>query len=263
LTLGGRGGSLLDVTITASNATGKAVNAQLQAPIPAAVASSMKAVRFGPGHPVTSPLLASRVAVWDLHIPARGSAVVGYQVREALGGATEARLQLWVRAFAQVASQQDLEPVKQGAGPVLQYVTITPPTLQLTVGQSSTLTLEGSLPNGTSASAAELARAVWRTANSAVASVNSQGEVVGISAGVTRIIAHIGSVRASAVVTVVGRGAAGPGPGDTYGPPAGQSMSPTSSPSPTSTASPTTSPSSTGSPPPTTSPSPPPPSGSP
>jgi hypothetical protein len=153
--------------------------------------------------------------------------------------------------------QQDLKPVKQASKPVLLQVLVTPPSLRLSVGQSRSLTLRGSMSDGASAPAADLAKAVWTTANPAVARVNTRGEVIAESAGVTRVIVHVGSVRAVAIVTVVAPPTAGLGPVYPYLPQAGQgtSTSPAASPSPTSTTSPTTSPSPTGSSSPPASPS--------
>ncbi len=216
--LGGRGGSSLDVSITASNATSVPVTVQLEEPVPAAVAGSLRAVQF---QPAARLLAASRMAVWDLRLPARGDVVVGYQARELPAGATESRLKLLVQAFTTVAARQLIEPITPSS--VLQAMTITPHDLQLAVGQTGRLRLRGSLRSGVSAPAADLSGAVWTVANRAVASVNSRGQVVGESAGVTQVTAQVGSVHAAVVVTVTGPGVAPPTSG--YGhssPSAGQ-----------------------------------------
>jgi hypothetical protein len=240
--LGGRGGSSLDVSITASNATSAPVTVQLEEPVPAAVASSLRAVHFVPAARL---LAASRMVVWDLRLPARGEVVVGYQAHELPAGATESRLKLLVAAFTTVEARQLIEPITPGS--VLQALTITPDDLDLAVGQTGRLRLRGRLRSGASAPAADLSGAVWTIANRAVASVNSRGQVVGESAGVTRVTAQVGAARASAVVTVTGPGAAPPASGYSYSPPA---AGPSTTPSPTATPSPT--PTSTPSPTPTT-----------
>ena len=69
-TLAGRDGSSLRVSITASNATSRVITAQLEEPVPAAVASDPHSIRFRPPARV---LTATRTAVWEnLRLPATG-----------------------------------------------------------------------------------------------------------------------------------------------------------------------------------------------
>jgi hypothetical protein len=225
-TLSGQDGSLLNVTLTASNATAIALTAQLEEPIPAAVAGDPLAVRF---HPAAQVLTGSRVVVWDVRLPADGHASVRYQADEPAAGATQARLHALTRAFGAVAAQQVLEPLKPGG--VLESVTISPGSVQLSAGQSVRLRLRGMLSTGSAAPKAELAKAIWSSANPAIATVSQRGRVVGVSTGVTQITARIGPIRESVIVIVLGSGGAGPGTGSGYSPPPGQ----TSSPSPSAT----------------------------
>lgn len=255
-TLTGPSGSVLDVTMTATNTTGAPVTAQLEEPVPSAVAVDPNRLAF---RPAAKLLTASRVAVWDLYLPARRSVVVRYEAHEPPDGATQARLLQLAGAFAAVSGQEVLEPITPGG--VLQSVTITPGRLQLSAGSSARLTVLGSLSNGRRAGANMMAGAVWTVADPAVAAVNSRGLVVGESAGVTQVTVRLGHISDSVTVTVVGLGV--PVPGYSYSaPPSGPSSSPapsaslTPTPSPTPSATPTVTPSSTPSSTPTTSPTP-------
>jgi len=202
----------------------------------------------------TAPARTAGVGQRARVTPSRQSLTVVYSLLAAvlvLAAAAVIAL-LLVRAPA----PKDRAPAAQNGKPVLQQVTITPATLHLAVGKSRELTLHGSVAGGTSAPAADLAGAVWASSNPAVAAVNSRGEVVGKSPGVTRVIVHIGSLRAVAVVTVGRYGAGRPGPGYVYPPPAGYGTSPASSPPLTTSPSASTAPSPSGTPSPTTSASP-------
>ncbi len=200
--LTGTRGSVLDVTITASNAQHRAVSAQLVEPIPAAVAGDIRKVKFFPAG-LQPRLQSGQVAIWHLQLAAGGRAVVGYQVREQPAGATQARLHAMVTAFTAVQVNPALTPITGGT-PVVVSVTITPLTLQLYAGDGGRLRLSGSLSDGKGATRRELSRAVWSSADPAVAVVNSRGEVTGVSAGQTSVTARAGDSRASAVVLVVG-----------------------------------------------------------
>ncbi len=247
--LTGPDGSLLEVTMTAANTTAAPLTAQLEEPVPSAVAADPHQLTF---HPAAKLLTASRVAVWDLYLPPRHSVVVRYQAAEPPDGASQARLLRLAGAFAAVSGQEVLEPITPGG--VLQSVMITPASLRLTVGQSASLTLYGDLSNGRRAGARMLAGAVWTTADPAVVAVSSRGLVLAESAGVTEVTARVGHIRDSVIVTVLGLGAGPPVPG--YGgspPPGGSSSSP--SPSPSLTPSPTPTPSGSPSPTPSSTPS--------
>jgi hypothetical protein len=244
-TLTGPNGSVLDVTMTATNTTGAAVTAQLEEPVPSAVAVDPSRLAF---RPAAKLLTASRVAVWDLYLPARRSVVVRYEAHEPPDGATQARLLQLAGAFAAVSGQEVLEPITPGG--VLQSVTITPGRLQLSAGSRARLTLIGSLSNGRRAGADMLAGAVWTAADPAVAAVNSRGLVVAESAGVTQVTVRVGHISDSVTVTVLGLGV--PVPGYSYSPPpSGPSSSPgpsasiTPTPSPTPSATPSVTPSPT------------------
>jgi hypothetical protein len=237
-TLTGPDGSVLDVTMTATNTTGAPVTAQLEEPVPSAVAADPDRLAF---RPAAKLLTASRVAVWDLYLPARRSVVVRYEAREPPDGATQARLLQLAGAFAAVSGQEVLEPITPGG--VLQSVTITPGRLRLSAGSTARLMLLGSLSNGRRAGPDMLAGAVWTVADPAVAAVNSRGLVVAESAGVTQVTVRVGHISDSVTVTVVGLGV--PVPGYSYSPPpSGPSSSPapsaslTPSPSPTPSATP-------------------------
>jgi serine/threonine-protein kinase len=241
-TLAGAGGSRLDVRISAANSTAAAITAQLEEPVPRAVAASLPAVRF---HPAAKLLIASRMAVWDLRLPAGQQVAVSYQVRLPAEGVSEARLAALTSAFAAVAGRQVLEPIPPGG--VLQSVVITPASPEVSVGGTVRLGLRGTLSTGRPAAAADLAGAVWSTADAAVAAVTRHGRIVGEAAGVTIVTVRVGLISDSVLVTV-GSGAA---PTGGSSPPPGQGGT---SPSPTPSVSPTVSPSTSGTP--STSPSP-------
>ncbi len=197
--LTGRDGTSLQVSITASNSTRKAKTVQLEEPIPAAVASSLQAVRFRPPAKV---LAAARTAVWEnLQLPANGAAHVSYQVPEPPRGATEARLTALVGAFETVAYRQDLQPIT--AGGVLQAITVLPRTLTLDVGQDVRLRLQGTLSSGKKAPRADLSGATWQAADAGVADVDFRGEVFARSAGVTQVTASVGPISAAVTVMVL------------------------------------------------------------
>lgn len=213
--LTGPRGSGLDVTITASNHSSKTVTAQLEEPIPLAVARSLTAVSFAKPGPSRTLLARGRsgssppnprhdvqdlaVLVWVLNLRAGGRAVVGYRVREDATGATEARLLGWVDAFKRVAGQQDLEPVITGRP--IQYLVITPAAIVLQVGNSYRLTLSGVTSHAKSAPSSELAKAVWQSDHRLVATVRD-GVIRAVAAGQTLVTARIGAVTASAIVIV-------------------------------------------------------------
>jgi len=235
--LAGREGTSLRASITAFNSTSKPKIVQLEEPIPAAVATSLRAVRFRPSAKL---LPATRTAAWEnLSLPPNGAAHVSYQVPEPPRGATEDRLKAWVRAFDAVASRQDLTQIT--AGGILQAITISPHGLTLGSAQSARLRLLGTLSGGQKAPRADLTGATWQSANPGVADVDFRGEVFAVSAGTTQVTASVGPITASITVTVIA----------TPGPPGGVISSPPPRPSSSASAPVSPSPSQTPSPSPT------------
>jgi hypothetical protein len=250
-TLVGGDGSSLDVSMTVGNASAKAVTAQLEEPIPAAVARDPGSVTFTSA---VTPLVTGPLVVWDLQLPAHGHDVVSYQVNEPPSGLTEQRLMTYVQAYMAVSRDQKLQLIAR-PGLVLE-VWIHPVKLQLAVGHSAQLTAHGRLYNKHLASRADLSGAVWTTANLAVAVVSPSGRVFGVGAGKVLVYVQIGSIRAQAIVVVSGAGVAATPPAYYSQPPVQSSTSPSpttsGSPSPTTSGSP--SPTISGSPPPTSPP---------
>jgi hypothetical protein len=243
--LTGPGGSELDVTITVSNANSTAVTAQLEEPIPVAVARDPRALRFPVG---PRPLVTGRLLVWGLRLRAGDAAVVSYRVHEPPLGVSQSRLQLWVQAFRRVASRQTLI-----ASPAFRSVWISPLNLQLAVGGTGTLRVHGRLDNGRLAPRADLAGAVWASANPAVLRVSPSGVVTAESAGTTLVTVQIGAKGAVATVVVYSPGGVLPAPASSSpatapslsaSPTPSGSPSPSSSPSPSPSSSPSPSPSS-------------------
>ena len=252
-TLGGSGGSSLDVSMTVNNASGKAVTAQLEEPIPVEVARDPGSVSFTSA---VTPLVTSPVVVWDLRLPAHGDDAVSYQAPEPPSGASQQRLMTYVHAYVAMSRQQTLELIARPG--LVSKVWISPLHLRLRVGQARQLTAHGRLYNGHLAPPADLTGAVWTTGNPAVLVVNRSGRMVGVSPGKVLVWLQIGGIRGQSVVVVNGHQGAAPAPADNSQPPVQSSPSP----SPTSSGSPppTSPPPPSGSPSPT---SPPPPSGSP
>jgi hypothetical protein len=198
-TLSGQDGSLLTEAITASSATGKAARVKLEEPIPAAIASSVEPVHFRPAP--SRIIRADPLVEWDLALPARGTIDVGYQVTVGPAGATRARLAQWAKEFDALAASMNL-PRPVGIG--VRSLSISPATLQLGPRASRPLTLKGLLSDGQAAPYSLLAGAAWSTSNSAVAVVEPDGAVFGVSPGAAVVTAQLGTARASAVVTVTG-----------------------------------------------------------
>jgi len=230
-TLAGSGGSLLDVSMTVSNASSKAVYAQLDEPIPAGIASSRGLVTFTSA---VTPFAKSPLAGWDLRLPAHGHAVVSYRVNEPASGVSEHRLATYVQAYHAVSTQQALELIAHFG--LMTRVWIRPLELHLNVGQARLLTAHGRLYNGHLAPRADLAGAMWTTSNPAVLVVDSSGRVVGISPGTALVWVQIGGIREHATVVVSGSGGAAQAPAGYSQPPVQSSASPSSSGSPSPTA---------------------------
>jgi Protein kinase domain len=253
-TLSGSGGSSLRVRMTVSNASGKAVTAQLAEPIPAEVARYRQSVTFTGA---VTPLVTNPLVVWDLRLPAGGHDVVSYQVPEPLSGVSQQRLLTYVRAYIAESPQQELQVIAHPG--LVKKVWISPHELPLTVGHAGRLTVRGRLYNRRLAPPADLTGAVWTTANSAVVFVSRSGRVLALSTGRAIVWVQIGSIRAQAIVVVSGTGHAGPPPAYYSQPPVQPSTSPSSSgsPSPTSPLPTSGSPSPTSPPPTSGSPTPP------
>jgi serine/threonine protein kinase len=231
-TLAGSGGSLLDVSMTVSNASSKTVYAQLDEPIPAGIASNRGLVTFTSA---VTPFAKSPLAGWDLRLPAHGQAVVSYQVDEPASGVSEQRLATYVQAYDAVSAQQALELIAHSG--LVTRVWISPLELKLSVGQARRLTAHGRLYNGQLAPISDLAGAVWTTAKPAVLVVDSGGRVVGLSPGTALVWLQIGGIRAHATVVVSGSGGAAQVPASPSQPPvqSSPSVSPSSTGSPTPT----------------------------
>jgi hypothetical protein len=244
-TLAGPDGSSLRVSMTVRNTSGKAVTAQLAEPIVEEGARDNQSVTFTG----VTPLATSPVAVWDLSLPARGDAVVSYQMHEPRNGVSYQRLNTYVEAYVLQSRQQELQVITHPD--VVTRMRVRPRQLVLSVGQAGRLTARGWLDNGHLARPADLTGAVWTTTNSAVVFVNRSGRVLALARGTATVWVQIGHIRAQAIVVVNGSGQA-PLPPAVYSPPPAQSSvspAPTSgSPSPTG---PISSTPTSGSPPPT------------
>ena len=196
--LGGKGGSVLTETVTASSATGKAVQAPFDEPIPKGIAPTLGAVRFTPAP--DKIVQSDPVVAWNLNLPAQGSVTVGYTAQVPATGAAKARLLAWASALASLQHSLNL-----GAGTVqLRSLTMNVPTLQLDVAATAQLTVSGVLGNGTAAPRDIVTAAAWNSANPSVAVVGPNGEVTGTGPGTTVVTAQIGAVQAYAAVTVTG-----------------------------------------------------------
>ena len=196
--LGGKDGSLLTETVTASSATGKALQAPFDEAIPSGIAPSLRAVRFTPA-PDTI-VQADPVVAWTLELPAGGSVTVGYTAQVPATGATNGRLLAWASALTDLQHSLNL-----GASTVqLRSLTMNAPTLQLKVAATAQLTVSGVLSNGKAAPRDIVSAVAWNSANSSVAVVGSTGEVIATGPGTTVVTAQIGAVQAYAAITVTG-----------------------------------------------------------
>ena len=192
--LSGQGQSTLSVRITASNSASSAVAIKLSEPIPTSVASNLQGIAYSP-RPV-SIVTADRLVAWELSLPPNGSAVVGYKM-QLTKPATKAALNQLIAGFNAIQSKESVAVIP----PMVTSLTVTPATVKLTVGHSATVKLSGTRSDGSSATAAVLKSAVWKTSNSRVATV-SNGKITAKGPGTARITAQIGSVTATVVVTV-------------------------------------------------------------
>jgi hypothetical protein len=221
--LSGHDGSIFTALITASSSTGKAITASYVGLIPTEITPNLSAVTFN--YPVpASTQNANHLVIWHLMVPAHGSVRLGYHVSVAADGATRSRLMNCVRAYNNLARQL----AQRQSNVVIKSLTIKPRRIQIAIGQKVRLTLSGILADGKGATAADLSMAIWKSANSAVATVSSAGLITGNGQGTTRITVQIGKASASTVVVVSVYSR--PGSGSSY-----YSPPPTSHPAPSPT----------------------------
>jgi serine/threonine-protein kinase len=204
--LSGHGGSLLTVTITASNPTGTQLDVPVEEPIPAIIAANLKTVAFTP---VPSKIMNSEPVVrWDLRIPPHGATVIRYRVRVPPTGATGPRLIRFAASANALAARLGTVPVP------VQSLAITPRVIHLTKGTTVRLILKGLQPDGTTVLTSALSGVIWTTQNKTVAVVSPTGKITGIRAGRTRVTARLGRLSVTVIVTV--RAPSAPNPGTSY-----------------------------------------------
>jgi serine/threonine protein kinase len=97
-TLGGKRGSMLTETVSASSVTGRGLRVAFQDEIPAAVAATTQTVVFTPAP--TKIVKADPVVEWLLRLPSHGTVQVGYHATVPALGVTKARLMGLVKDFA-------------------------------------------------------------------------------------------------------------------------------------------------------------------
>jgi serine/threonine protein kinase len=237
-TLSGKDGSQLTETITASSATGKALRVPFRDAIPTAIAPTTQTVHFTPLP--TKIVQADPVVQWRLRLPAQGTVTVGYRAVVSPAGATMARLASWAKGFT---SLQATLHTPRGVTIQIHSLSIEPRTLRIGTARSTQPPLTGQLASGKSAPRQILAGAAWTTGNPAIATVDSSGQVTGISPGTTRVTAQIGTARASATVVVTSSPGLTPGSSPSAtggsspasGPPTSPGVTPTPGPGPTTT----------------------------
>ena len=194
--LSGKDGSLLTETVTASSATGKALQAPFEEAIPSQIAPTLRTVRFAPAP--GQIVQANPVVQWNLKLPARGSVTVGYQAEVPATGTTKTRLMRWASALTSLQHRLNL-----GVTTIqLRSLTMNTQTLRLDTAATAQLTVSGVLSNGKPAPPSIVSAAAWNSANPAVAIVERSGKVTGIGPGTTYVTAQIGAVQAAAAVTV-------------------------------------------------------------
>jgi hypothetical protein len=89
-------------------------------------------------------------------------------------------------------------------GTMIVSIAISPPVLNLQVGQTATLTVTALSSTGTALSGKTF---TWSSSNAAVASVSSSGVVTALTAGSTTISATSEGVTASAIATITANSA--------------------------------------------------------
>jgi serine/threonine protein kinase len=197
-TLSGRDGSQLTETVTASSSGSAATQLPFEEVIPTAIASSLKTVHFTPAP--DKILQADPVVEWQLHLPAKHRTItVGYRAIVPATGLSVDRLRQWATDLNAGAAQLRVPTptiIK------LSSLSVSPSTVNLTGGSTAQLALSGQLATGSPAPAQILSGAGWTTGDAAVATVSSIGVVTAVGAGQTTLTAQIGSVTATATVTV-------------------------------------------------------------
>ena len=208
-TLGGKHGSMLTETVSASSVTGIGLRVPFQDEIPAAVAPTTHTVVFTPAP--TKIVEADPVVEWLLRLPSRGTVQVGYRATVLGLGVTKARLMGLVKDFDALQAAAAIPGIAKPRTIQLTSLAIEPGVVQLKPGGRIRLELTGRLSDGQAAPLAVLGNATWNLANPAVASVTSPGTVTGVSAGITHVTAQIGIAQTSVPVTVTAVGEVGAG----------------------------------------------------
>ena len=114
-TLGGRHGTQLTETVTASSTTGKPLTAWFKDTVPVSVASSVQTMRF-----TTDPGKVVRpdpVVEWYLRLPAHGSVTVGYVATVSSGDTTVWRLAGWAKGLNALEHQLNSPAVRHPSPP--------------------------------------------------------------------------------------------------------------------------------------------------
>lgn len=196
-TLSGQGGHVFTENITASSASGRALNVMLNEPTPAGIISGFEIVKYSPRPSKIDDV--HHIVTWDLPVPATGSISIQYRANVAPAGATEGRLARVARRFEttrKATSEQPQVPVS------LQSLKISPAPVRVYVGQTVTIALSGTLSNHNPATSIYLAGPQWKILNPAIATVK-HGRITGRVAGRTTIEVSIGTIKISARVIVL------------------------------------------------------------
>ena len=206
-TLGGKQGSMLAETVSASSVTGRGLRVLFRDEIPAGVAATTHTVVFTPAP--TEIVKADPVVEWLLRLPSHGTVQVGYHATVPGLGVTKARLMDLVKDFDALQAAAAAPGTPKPHTIQLTSLAVEPGAVKLKPGGRIRLGLTGRLSNGQAAPGAVLGNATWNPANPAVASVTSPGTVTGVSVGITYVTAQIGSAQASVPVIVTAVGKAG------------------------------------------------------
>jgi len=198
-TLSGKTGNELRGMVTLDNGTIKDILTTYYEVIPKSVAKDVAGVTF---HPTPEKIVsADPVVQYGLNLTSGGSSTISYSTK--IGKTTGS----WATRLRHLASDQIsaqsafLEFTDQPAPVTLATLIVSPSSLTLTVGDTGTLILSGTMSNGTAAPGLALEGVAWRSANSSVASV-LEGNVIALGAGTSAITAQAGSITASATVNV-------------------------------------------------------------
>ncbi len=197
--LAGHDGNQLTVKITVANPNHQRLSGQLDEPVPAAIKPSGTTISYLPGTVRPRPASGYTTRQWTgLSVNAGKNLVIGYQAAVAPVGTARSRLRGWVnqvRGRVRFTSQLVTTIT-------LKSLRIKPDRVQLVTGTRRKLSLTGQLTNGKSASAAQLAAAVWTSSDRNIASVSPAGIVTALAAGHATIGVAVGHVKASAAVVV-------------------------------------------------------------